>query len=291
MVRAAHGFPVEPASTQPKTGSNFASRCPELAGCRRCEPQRRRHRPVKSARLLHWLIATDLDGTLLDDGYPLAAAAAAIDTLFGLSPVSCGAVTLHVVLATSKTLSEAIQLVGHCNSEPIVAFENGAGLAWRSAACTRRGAVEKQGYQIDCGAADYDHLRRVLLKLRATPGYDFYGFGDLSAAEVATLTGLDEDSAAAARQRMASEPLLWQGAPAALEAFKLLPDRARPHRVLRQRRGDERTQSRPPLRAAGGVTVRHQYSQSRLVLPGGRRGNPIPPLLAPGNQRLWGCVR
>lgn len=170
---------------------------------------------------MHWLIATDLDDTLLDDGYPLAAAAAAIDMLFGLSPVSCGAVTLHVVLATSKTLTEAIQLVGHCNSEPIVAFENGAGLAWRTTACTRRGAVEKQGYQIDCGATDYDHLRRVLLKLRATPGYDFRGFGDLSAAEVATLTGLDEDSAAAARQRMASEPLLWQGAPAALEAFKL----------------------------------------------------------------------
>ena len=170
---------------------------------------------------MHWLIATDLDGTLLDDGYPVAAAAAAIDDVFGLSPVSSGAVTLHVVLATSKTLAEATRLVDSCRSDPMIAFENGAGLAWRTVACTVRSAERNQGYHIDRVGPDYNLLRQELLKLRETPGYDFRGFGDMSPAEVAELTGLDRDSAAHARQRMASEPLIWQGAPAALEAFRL----------------------------------------------------------------------
>ena len=90
---------------------------------------------------MHWLIATDLDGTLLDDGYRLEAAAAAIDALFWLRPVAAGLVKLHVVLATSKTFVEAVTLAGHCACDPVLAFENGAGLAWRTVACAARGTA------------------------------------------------------------------------------------------------------------------------------------------------------
>ncbi len=168
---------------------------------------------------MHWLIATDLDGTLLDDGYPLEAAAAAIDALFELAPVADGRATLQAVLATSKTLAECMRLVDRCASHPIIAFENGAGLAWPTAACTRRGKSRRNGYEIESAAMDYGRIRAHLLELRAKPAYRFRGFGDMPAAEIAARTGLDEDSAAAARQRMASEPLVWQGAPAVLPSF------------------------------------------------------------------------
>ena len=168
---------------------------------------------------MHWLIATDLDGTLLDDGYPLEAAAAAIDGLFELPPVSGGTVALQVVLATSKTLAEGMRLINRCTSHPILAFENGAGLAWRTAACTHRGTCRRDGYEIEYVGADYGRIRGCLLELREKPGYRFRGFGDMSPAEVADLTGLDEASANAAMQRLASEPLVWEGTPSAMRSF------------------------------------------------------------------------
>ena len=169
---------------------------------------------------MHWLIATDLDGTLLDDGYRLEAAAAAIDALFRLRPVAAGLVKLHVVLATSKTFVEAVTLAGHCACDPVLAFENGAGLAWRTVACAARGTARRDGYEIECPGMDYARLRHALLRLRRHADFDFRGFGDMSAAEVGARTGLAEEAAAAAKQRMASEALLWQGSPAALEAFR-----------------------------------------------------------------------
>lgn len=168
---------------------------------------------------MHWLIATDLDGTLLDDGYPLAAAAAAIDSLWGLPAVSGGTVTLHLVLATSKTLPECASLAERCVGHPMLAFENGAGLAWRTAACARRGSSRQYGYEIECAGTDYGRIRHHLLELRKKPEYRFRGFGDMQPAEVADRTGLDEDSAVLAMQRIASEPLVWAGERGALTSF------------------------------------------------------------------------
>ena len=169
---------------------------------------------------MHWLVATDLDGTLLDDGYPIEAAAEAIDALFALPAISDCALGLHVVLATSKTLAEGIELATRCTGNPILAFENGAGLAWRTGTCPRRGTGHLKGYEFESAGMEYAELRRRLLSLRANPAYEFRGFGDMTAAEVARRTGLDAESAAAARERMASEPLIWQGTAAALPAFK-----------------------------------------------------------------------
>ena len=179
-----------------------------------------RNYQLERALRLNWLIATDLDGTLLDDDYPLEVAAAAIDGLFELPEVAGCPVRLRVVLATSKTLAEGARLAGRCASRPILAFENGAGIAWRAAACTRRGTERLHGYEIESGGVDYGRIRRRLLRLREKPGYRFRGFGDMSAQEVAGRTGLDEESAALAKQRMASEPLVWQGTRAALQSFQ-----------------------------------------------------------------------
>ncbi|HEX78923.1 MAG TPA: mannosyl-3-phosphoglycerate phosphatase [Dehalococcoidia bacterium] len=53
----------------------------------------------------------------------------------------------------------------------------------------------------------YNNIRRKLDAARQENGLDFKGFGDMSEAEVATLTGLDMASAGRARQREYSETL------------------------------------------------------------------------------------
>jgi mannosyl-3-phosphoglycerate phosphatase len=56
--------------------------------------------------------------------------------------------------------------------------------------------------------------------LRKDAGYIFSGFYDLSNEDVARLTGLEVADATKARQREASEPILWKDSADALEAFE-----------------------------------------------------------------------
>ena len=206
---------------------------------------------------MDWLIATDLDGTLLDDGYPLAEAAQAVDALHERIIRRDPQSKVLVVLASSKTCAELIPLADRCASAPLILFENGAGWAQRTAshaqpneggAPSLRGnhferrsergrpalelaagarvglsgseSVSCEGYRIERLAnGGYADIRALLAQLRRHPGFDFLGFGDWSAAEVAACTGLDEPAAQAAKQRTASEPILWQGGERALQAF------------------------------------------------------------------------
>ncbi len=163
---------------------------------------------------MRWLIATDLDGTLLDDRYALDEAAAAVDAVGGESA------DVRVVLVSSKTAREMAALADRCTSDPIWIFENGTGMAWRLPALNRRGAMTWGGYEMDRFGQPYAELRDKLEHVRRNPRYRFRGFTDMTAAEVAALTGLNEDAAAAARERNGSEPILWHGDAAALAAFR-----------------------------------------------------------------------
>lgn len=145
------------------------------------------------------LIFSDLDGTLLDHhSYSWAPAAPA------LARMRAGGVGL--VLASSKTAAEMAPLraeMGFGDYPAIV--ENGGGLL----------PPEGQALGAD-ERARYGALRAALAAL--PPG--FAGFGDMSAQEVAEVTGLSEAGAALAKQRAFSEPGLWSGAPEALAAFE-----------------------------------------------------------------------
>jgi mannosyl-3-phosphoglycerate phosphatase len=68
-------------------------------------------------------------------------------------------------------------------------------------------------------AAAYAEIRTTVLRLRQNKGYRFRGFGDLTAAAIADLTGLSQAAAAAAQQRTGSEPLLWEDTEAARQEF------------------------------------------------------------------------
>lgn len=156
-----------------------------------------------------WLVVTDLDGTLLDDDYDLAAAARALDRV--------SAQGHRIALASSKTLDEMQALAALCAQAPILIFENGAGFGWPAA--PRPAPGQPPRYQISIEGEGYAPLRAHLRCLRRRGNYRFLGFGDLSALEVARHTGLSPDAARLARHRAASEPLLWLDTPARRDAF------------------------------------------------------------------------
>ncbi|MEK9765804.1 MAG: HAD hydrolase family protein, partial [Thalassolituus sp.] len=66
--------------------------------------------------------------------------------------------------------------------------------------------------------ASYTDILKVLNELRKD-GFQFRGFNDMTDTEVAAITGLSTEEAHFARQRAATEPLLWRGSDEELTAF------------------------------------------------------------------------
>lgn len=137
-------------------------------------------------------VFSDLDGTLLDHArYDFAPARPALDWLARHG--------VPVVLASSKTAPE------------IALWQERLGL-------TRWPAIVENGAALYDGTFDdsaYRALRAALAGLEAP----FRGFGDMSTAEVAELTGLAPEDAALARRRAHSEPGLFAGDAGELETF------------------------------------------------------------------------
>ncbi|MEM1388053.1 MAG: HAD-IIB family hydrolase [Pseudomonadota bacterium] len=135
------------------------------------------------------VVATDLDGTLLDHSdYSYDAARPALAALKQAG--------VPLILASSKTAAEIAHLHGALAlGETPAIVENGAGLYLPG--------------MRDEGDAAYRQLRAFL---REVPGaHDFQAFGDMSVAEIAQATGLAQDAAARAQARRFSEPGIWCG--------------------------------------------------------------------------------
>ena len=163
---------------------------------------------------MNWLIVTDLDGTLLDDEYLNAKASAAIDT------ISACYGDARVALASSKTPAEMIDLVRHCESDPVLIFENGSGIAWREATLCRPGRQRLGGFEVDCFGTPYPEVLGALRSMRFRDDFRFRGFSDMTPDEVAERTGLSHSAAEKARHRLASEPIVWEGTDAELARFR-----------------------------------------------------------------------
>lgn len=142
------------------------------------------------------LVFSDLDGTLLDhETYTWQPARPALEHLRNLGA--------GLVLASSKTAAEIAPLraeIGFSDWPAIV--ENGSGLLPPG--------------QTDPGeTATYDKLRAILADLPR----GFRGFADMSADDIATVTGLSPKAARQAQDRRFSEPGLWTGSDDGLNVF------------------------------------------------------------------------
>jgi mannosyl-3-phosphoglycerate phosphatase len=159
------------------------------------------------------LMFSDLDGTLLDaDSYSFAPANPALARLRERR--------IPLIAATSKSLTEAAAInTAMANPHPCI-VENG------SAVCVPVGYFPKpvasgvsRGYEVVRCGPDYGWLTAELDRLRAEQGCRFTGFADMSDETVARLTKLPRFAAHNARQRLASEPLVWQDSPEAFHRF------------------------------------------------------------------------
>lgn len=153
------------------------------------------------------IIFSDLDGTLLD-----ASSYSFDDALPALSLVQAHAIPL--ILCSSKTRAEieACRLRMH-NAHPFIS-ENGGGIfipqGYFSAPLE---AATFNGYQLITLGLPYAEIRSRFVALREQLGTRVRGFADMTAEEVAALTGLSYDEAALAKQRDFDEPFIFDGVP------------------------------------------------------------------------------
>ncbi|MDW3222096.1 MAG: HAD-IIB family hydrolase [Paracoccaceae bacterium] len=146
------------------------------------------------------IVFTDLDGTLIDhETYRWDAAQPALNALQGTSS--------GLVLASSKTAAEMGPLRAKMRAENWPAIvENGAGV------------LEPHVTMLQ-DSTGYESLRSALEDVPPNLRRLFRGFGDVSAAEVAQMTGLTLQDAALAQQRGFSEPGQWTGTQSEQEEF------------------------------------------------------------------------
>jgi mannosyl-3-phosphoglycerate phosphatase len=156
------------------------------------------------------IIFTDLDGTLLDSNtYAFTAASPALALV--------KAKGIPLVLCTSKTRAEIDYWREQLhNLHPFIS-ENGGGIFIPRSYFLRRDMAavwpkrkEVQRYTVLVLGKPYSRLRQAIEALRRQ-GFPVRGFGDMRAAEVAEITGLDLDGARLARKREFDEPFIFYG--------------------------------------------------------------------------------
>lgn len=152
------------------------------------------------------ILFTDLDGTLLDHHtYDWRPAQAALDRLAELG--------IPLVLNSSKTAPEIRALREALGNDDPYIVENGAGVVIPA------GYFDAGPEEVITTGASRASILEVLGQLRAK-GFRFTGFADLSAAGLAEATGLDEEAAIRAADRVGTEPLTWEGSPEELADFR-----------------------------------------------------------------------
>ena len=168
---------------------------------------------------IKWLIATDLDGTLLDDSYPYQEAARAIDEIQKRYDS-------RVALASSKTLAEMLELAQRATVPPFLIFENGGGIAWPTGFLRQPGESRLNGYEVTLLGGDLGKIYRALECLQNHQRFKYQTFSQLSDQQICDITLLPMSGVQLARERFTCEPILWQDSEEQLASFKSLIKKA-----------------------------------------------------------------
>lgn len=174
-------------------------------------------RSVKAPRMI---VSTDLDGTLLDHfDYSWQAARPAVEKLASLK--------IPIILNTSKTYAEVRALQKELGLSGPFIVENGSALFlpvddfdWLMTTLLDDPPVTPVDdfLQVVFGALRPD-IVDYIDELRTQHGWDFEGFNDWTVAQIMAYTGLDEESASRAADKMFSEPIKWNDSEPNLSSF------------------------------------------------------------------------
>jgi mannosyl-3-phosphoglycerate phosphatase family protein len=153
------------------------------------------------------LIFTDLDGTLLDHAtYSCQPAYPALKLIREKR--------IPLIFCSSKTRKELEHYRRLLDNHDPFVTENGGGIfipeGYFDLSIPPPGldSIKKSGYTLVRLGAPYSLLRLAVQELR-DEGFAITGFGDMTAAEVAGLTGLDSEQAAMAKEREFDEPFIY----------------------------------------------------------------------------------
>mgnify|MGYP003649355852 FL=1 len=157
-----------------------------------------------------WVIFTDLDGTLLErEGYSYTPALPALNLITDHN--------IPLVLNSSKTVAEILSLRAELGNRHPFVVENGAAVILPKDYFETMESLEPlsaedtaEAYCIKRFSQPHEHILQALAEARAL-GFEFAGFSDWSPAQLAELCGLPLANAVMAKQRIGSEPLLFEG--------------------------------------------------------------------------------
>ena len=147
------------------------------------------------------LIFTDLDATLIDhQTYSYTPARPALNLL---KKLAC-----PVIFNSSKTIAEQQRLRAELNIQDPFIVENGAAVVIPPGTLDRPASATED--EIEIFGVPYSEIVTYLAEVRQQQGYRFRGFADFSASQIAHITGLSLPGAIAAKQRLGTEPLIWE---------------------------------------------------------------------------------
>jgi mannosyl-3-phosphoglycerate phosphatase len=165
------------------------------------------------------VIFTDLDGSLLDHNtYSHEAANDAMRIIEERK--------IPLIFNTSKTLAELLELRFRLNNKHPFVIENGSAVVippdyFEEVYTTWPQKVESiQGYQVIHFGLTYSQLLLKIHSIRNQLKFPFIGFSDMDVAGVQQHTGLSVHDAKLAKQRLCSEPILWQGSSVLFDQFQ-----------------------------------------------------------------------
>jgi len=153
------------------------------------------------------IIVTDLDGSLLHPRtYSFEEAGPALDLIRQKK--------IPLVLCSSKTRAEIeVYRKRLDNGHPFIS-ENGGGIYLPAGYFPFHGSDDRRdGYEIISLGSPYGEIRKRFAQMRERLGIAVRGFGDMSAEEVAALTGLTIEDARLAKQRDYEEPFVFPDKP------------------------------------------------------------------------------